>query len=220
MKQGGVWQEVEWQTALDFVAHGLRNIMHEHGADRSPPSRTAALDARRAVLLQKLMRGLGSGNVDFRLRQTRLRADGQVTPWLGMPIAELSKLDRALVIGCFLRKDHPLVATRLRAAVKKGAKLSIVHAVGRRLLIPVADKTIAAPTDWLAALAEIVAAVAGAKGVAAPAGSRTSKPARPQGDCRSLNAGEARTPACPPRQLALHHPQASKLHAPRRGSPS
>ena len=34
--------------------------------------------------------------------------------WLGLPIAKLSELDRALVIGSTLRKDHPLFAARLR----------------------------------------------------------------------------------------------------------
>ena len=133
-----------------------------------------------------------------------------------MPIAELSNVERALVIGSFLRKDHPLVATRLRAAVKNGAKLSIVHGSDDELLIPTANKIIAAPTDWLAALSEIVAAVAAAKGVAAPAGfenvqavatpPRRSPPAWPPAKRRPAGRvllGNA----------AAHHPQASQLHA-------
>ena len=43
-----------------------------------------------------------------------------------MKIADISKLDRVLVIGSFLRKDHPLLAAKIRAAVRKGAGLSIV----------------------------------------------------------------------------------------------
>ncbi|MBW8901854.1 MAG: NADH-quinone oxidoreductase subunit NuoG, partial [Massilia sp.] len=33
IKQDGKWIETDWQTALEYVAHGLRNIRHEHGAD-------------------------------------------------------------------------------------------------------------------------------------------------------------------------------------------
>ena len=87
-----------------------------------------------------------------------------------MSINEFAELNRAFVIGSFLRKDHPLLATRLRLAVKGGAKLSILHAADDDLLIDVANKMIVAPSDWLAALSEVVVAVAKAKEIAAPAG--------------------------------------------------
>ena len=32
IRQGGAWQEVDWQTALEFVANGLKSIAREHGA--------------------------------------------------------------------------------------------------------------------------------------------------------------------------------------------
>ena len=70
-------------------------------------------------------------NIDFRLRQTDFRGDGHGAgiPWLGMPIADLDALDRVLVVGSFLRKDHPLVAQRLRQAARKGAQISVLHSV-------------------------------------------------------------------------------------------
>ena len=215
LKQGGVWAETDWQTALEYVAHGLRNIKHEHGADSIAAVATAQSTVEELHLLAKAMRGIGSEHVDFRLRQTDFALDGAVTPWLGMPIADLSTVSRALVIGSFVRKDHPLVATRLRAAVKAGAKLSIVHASDDELLIPTANKIIAAPSDWLAALSDIVAAVAAAKGVAAPAGFENVK-ATDAGNkiAASLNTGDANLPAVVLLgNAAVHHPQASQLHA-------
>jgi NADH-quinone oxidoreductase subunit G len=109
------------------------------------------------------MRGIGSENVEFRLRQTDFALDGQLTPWLGMPIAELSNVQRVLVIGSFLRKDHPLVATRLRAAVKGGATLAVLNGADDELLIAGTTRIVAAPSDWLAALSGIVAALAAAR---------------------------------------------------------
>ncbi len=212
LKQGGQWQETDWQTALEYVAHGLRNIKHEHGAEQIAAVGTAHSTTEELYLLQKAMRGIGSTSVDFRQRQTDFALDGSVTPWLGMPIAALSTVKRALIIGSFLRKDHPLVATRLRAAVKAGAKLSIVHASDDELLIPTANKIIAAPSDWLAAMSEIVAAVATAKGVAAPAGFEAVKASDAatsiaasitSGDDSVILLGNA----------VSHHPQASALHA-------
>ncbi|HEY1399223.1 NADH-quinone oxidoreductase subunit NuoG, partial [Roseateles sp.] len=170
LKQGGEWKEVEWQVALEYVAHGLKNIKHEHGADTLAAYGTAHSTVEELALLKKLMHGVGSENVDFRLRQSDFALDGEVKPWLGMPIAELSTLQRVFVVGSFLRKDHPLFATRIRAAVKAGGQLSVLHASNDENLINTANKIIAAPSDWLAALSGVVAAVAKAKGVAAPAG--------------------------------------------------
>ena len=216
IKQGGVWQETDWQTALEYVAHGLRNIRHEHGADSIAAVATAGSTLEELYLLNKAVRGIGSSNIDFRLRQSDFALTGQVTPWLGMPIAALSKLKRALVIGSNLRKDHPLVATRLRAATKAGAKLSLVGASNDDLLMPIANKLIAAPTDWLAALSEVVVAVAAAKGVAAPSGFdgiEAGKAAK--GIAASLVvAGDIELPgAILLGNAAGNHPQASKIHA-------
>ncbi|WP_426102678.1 NADH-quinone oxidoreductase subunit NuoG [Massilia sp. TSP1-1-2] len=215
LKQGGQWQETDWQTALEYVAHGLRNIKHEHGADSIAAIGTGHSTVEELHLLAKAMRGLGTENIDFRLRQSDFALGGDVIPWLGMPIAELSTVKRALIVGSFLRKDHPLVATRLRAAVKAGGKLSIVHGSDDELLIPTANKMIATPSDWLAALSEIVAAVATAKGVAAPAGFGDIKPSESANKiAASLNTGDAAVPAVVLMgNAAAHHPQASALHA-------
>ena len=215
IKQGGQWQETDWQTALEYVAHGLRNIRHEHGNDSIAAVATAHSTVEELFLLNKAMRGFGVNAVDFRLRQSDFALDGSVTPWLGMPIAELSSLKRAFVIGSFLRKDHPLVATRLRTAVKAGAKLSILHGSDEDNLIPTANKLIAAPNDWLAVLSEVVSAVASAKNVAAPAGFENVQ----AGDvakaiAASLIAIDGDTPgAVLLGNAASHHPQASKIHA-------
>jgi NADH-quinone oxidoreductase subunit G len=216
IKQGGQWVDTDWQTALEYVAHGLRNIRHEHGADSIAAVATAHSTVEELFLLQKAMRGFGVNAVDFRLRQTDFALDGQVVPSLGMPIAELSNLQRVLVVGSFLRKDHPLAATRLRAAVKSGAKLSIVHGSFDDNLIPTANRFIAAPSDWLAALSEIVVAVAAAKNAAVPGGFDGIE----AGDVAKAIAATlvvdnaADLPgAVLLGNAAANHPQASKLHA-------
>jgi len=108
-------------------------------------------------LLQKLMRGLGSDNVDFRLRQSDFSADGkqQGAPWLGMSIADIGKADRLLIVGSFLRKDHPLLAARIRRAAKNGAQVNLIHSTDDDPLLPVANKTIVAPNALVQALAQV-----------------------------------------------------------------
>jgi len=212
LKQGGQWKEVDWQTALEYVAHGLKNVKHEHGADAIAALATPHSTVEELVLLQKLVRALGSENVDFRLRQSDFALDADVKPWLGMSIAEFGEIKRAFVIGSFLRKDHPLLATRLRASVKGGAKLSILHACDDDQLITIANKMIVAPSDWLAALSEVVAAVAKAKDLAAPAGFEhivaSDVAAR---IAASLMAGDHGAVLLG--NAATQHPQASALHA-------
>jgi len=162
IKQGGEWIEVEWQAALEYVANGLRQITNAAGAEQIAALATPHSTLEELYLLQKLMRGVGSSNVDFRLRQSDFSADGKQlgAPWLGMPIADISACDRYLVVGSFLRKDHPLLAQRVRQAVKKGAQVNIVHASDDELLMPVANKAVVTPSDMLALLAQILKALA------------------------------------------------------------
>ncbi|MDH5537307.1 MAG: NADH-quinone oxidoreductase subunit NuoG, partial [Betaproteobacteria bacterium] len=96
MKQDGAWKPVEWQTALEFIAAELTRIRDAHGADAIGALATPHQTVEELYLMQKLMRGLGSGNVDFRLRQSDFSADSNLTgaPWLGMKVADVSALDR------------------------------------------------------------------------------------------------------------------------------
>jgi NADH-quinone oxidoreductase subunit G len=212
IKQGGQWQETDWQTALEYVAHGLKNVKHEHGADAIAALATPYSTLEELSLLQKLVRGLGSDNVDFRLRQSNFELDGKVTPWLGMPVSEFSQLKRVFVIGSFLRKDHPLLAARLRQAVKRGAKVNVLHAADDDLLMPLANKIIAAPSAWLSVLNGVVAAVAQSKNIATPAGFEAIEPsAEAKQIAASLLSGESRAVLLG--NAAAQHPQASQLHA-------
>jgi NADH-quinone oxidoreductase subunit G len=212
IKQGGQWQETDWQTALEYVAHGLRNIRHEHGAESIAALATPYSTLEELSLLQKLVRGLGSDNIDFRLRQSDFALSGKVTPWLGMSVTEFSQLKRVLLIGSFLRKDHPLLAARLRQSVKRGAKVSLLGATDDDLLMPVASKLIKAPSAWLAILGEIIAAIAQARNVAAPAGFENVRPSdEAKLTAETLLSGEPG--AILLGNAAAQHPQASQLHA-------
>ena len=212
IKQDGKWMETDWQTAIEYIAHGLRNIRHEHGADAIAALATPGSTMEELALLKKLVNGIGSDNVDFRLRQSDFALSGEVAPWLGMSIAEFGELKRVFVIGSFLRKDHPLLAARLRAAVKHGARLSILHGSDDDLLIPVAAKMIAAPSAWLAALTEIMAAVAVARTITLPAGFENADAGEnAKLIAASLLSGEPR--AIMMGNAAAQHPQASQLHA-------
>ncbi|MBI2753331.1 MAG: NADH-quinone oxidoreductase subunit NuoG [Betaproteobacteria bacterium] len=149
LKRDGRWHEADWPEAMEAVAAGLKQAGADAGILATPHSTLEEL-----YLAGKLAKGLGAG-ADFRLRQADFSADGRLggIPWLGMPIAALNDLDRVLVVGSFLRKDHPLIAHRLREAAKRGAQISVLHSVDQDLLMPVAHRTIVSPTELPAALA-------------------------------------------------------------------
>ncbi len=165
VKQDGKWMEVEWQVALEYASNGLRHIANGAGAEQIGALATANSTLEELYLLQKLMRGIGSQNVDFRLRQSDFSSDGkqQGAPWLGMPIAEVGQADRFLIVGSFLRKDHPLLAARIRHAVKKGAQANIIHSVDDDLLMKVTGKAIVAPDALVETLTQVAKALAAEK---------------------------------------------------------
>jgi NADH-quinone oxidoreductase subunit G len=212
IKQGGQWLTVDWNTALAYVADGLKRVQAEFGNE--PGSGIGAVahagsTNEELYLLGKLMRGLGSESVDHRTRHADF---GNAAPagqarWLGMPIAALSQLDRAWVIGSFLRKDHPLFAQRLRQAAKRGAQIHSLHAAHDDWLMPMAGRGAGAPSGWVQALAEVAAAVALTQGVDAPVAVTPSTAA--QAVAASLLSGQRG--ALLLGAAAAQHPQASQL---------
>jgi NADH-quinone oxidoreductase subunit G len=211
IKQGGQWQTVDWTTALNYVADGLKRVKAEFGTAEIGAIGSALSTTEELHLLAKLVRGLGSESIDHRSRHADFSntAPAGKARWLGTSIASLSKLDRALVIGSFLRKDHPLFAQRIRQAARHGAQVMSLHAVHDDWAMPIAAKMTATPSAWADALAQIAAAVAHSKGVGAPAPADAGAEAKAiaaallSGENKALLLGNA----------AAQHPQASQLLA-------
>ncbi|BAO29183.1 NADH-quinone oxidoreductase subunit NuoG [Sulfuritalea hydrogenivorans] len=214
VKQGGEWKEVDWSAALDYAAHALRDVAKTHGAAAIGGLVSPHATLEEMYLAQKLLRGLGSENIDFRLRQSDFSADGhrRGTPWLGMKIADISRLDRVLVVGSFLRKDHPLIAQRLRQSAKRGAQVSVLHSADDDLLIKLAARAIAAPSHLPAVLAQVVKAVCQIKGVAADAAlAGVTISAEAQAIAQSLASGSNTGVLLG--NFAQQHPQAATLQS-------
>jgi NADH-quinone oxidoreductase subunit G len=214
-KQGGQWQETDWQTALEYVAHGLKNIKHEHGANAIAAYAAPNSTLEELSLISRVVRGLGSTNIESRLRQTDFSITGKVKPWLGMSIEAFAKLDHVFVIGSFLRKDHPLLAARLRQSIKLGAKVSLLHATDEELLMKLENKAILAPSAWLSFLSEVVIAVAKSKQIAKPSGiADVNVSTNAQAIAEDLLKGEAaKSGGVFLGSSATQHPDLSKIHS-------
>lgn len=207
IKQGGQWQEVDWQTALDFVVRGLKQVRDQHGAAGVGALVSPHSTLEELYLAAQLVRAMDSDNIDYRLRHAQFNpAEG--VRWLGMPIAALQELQSVLVIGSNLRKDHPLFAHRVRQAAKRGCRVFAINAKVYDWAMPVTASVVAAQ-DWVQALADVAAAVAQAKGVTAPVAGNVNEEA--QNIATTLLAGERKAVLLG--NAAAHHAHAAQLLA-------
>lgn len=217
IKRDGRWQECDWRSALEFVASGLSAVKEKYGAQSIGALASPHSTLEELYLLQKLMRGLGSGNVDHRLRQSDFRADSQLqgVPWLGMSIADISRLKSVLVIGSTLRKDHPLIAQRLRQAGKQGAQLNLVNPVDDDLLTKIANRAIVAPAAMAATLAQVLKAATELKGVEIPDAAKNALNSISVTDtARAMAASliDNKPAAVFLGNMAQHHPRYADIH--------
>ncbi|MGZ5042540.1 MAG: NADH-quinone oxidoreductase subunit NuoG [Usitatibacter sp.] len=164
VKRAGEWHEVDWPEALEAAAQGLRDVVARHGADSLGTLVAPELTVEELHLAARLTRGLGSDNVDHRVRRTDFRAKTQGAPWLGMAVEDLGRLESVLLIGSTLRKEQPLIAARLRQGAKKGLAVNVLHVAGDELLMAVANRIVTRPDALAAELAAIAAAVAQVSG--------------------------------------------------------
>ena len=211
LKQGGEWKVVDWQTALEYVANGLQQVKAAHGAGAIGLLASPHSTVEELALAGALVRGLGSENIDSRLRHAdfgNAAAAGQAR-WLGRPVAELSQLQRVLVVGSNLRKDHPLFAQRIRQAARKGAQVNVLNAQAQDWAMPIKHVVLADSSVWVSALAGIAAAVAAEAGVQAPVAGSVTDEARAV--AKSLLGGEQK--AILLGNAAAHHEKASSLLA-------
>ena len=213
LKQGGEWKTVDWQTALEYVANGLKQIKAEYGADSIGTLASPHSTLEELHLAASLMRGLGSENIDYRLRNADFSSSSSIR-WLGTSIASLSQLQRVLVVGSNLRKDHPLFALRIRQSVRNGCALNAINSIAELAFadawaMPLVNTMLASPDDWAQALADVAAAIAAEKGVAAPASGQASDAAK--AIAVSLLGGERK--AILLGNAAAHHSNASSLLA-------
>ena len=214
LKQGSEWKTVDWQTALEYVANGLKQIKADYGSESigalvSPHSTLEELH-----LAVSLIRGLGSDSVDYRLRNS---AFAPATPrllarWLGTSIASLSHLQSVLVIGSNLRKDHPLFAQRIRQSVRKGCAVNVINSEAELSALntwamPISNSIMATPATWAQSLADVATAIALEKGISPPAAGQSTPVAK--AIAKSLMAGERK--AILLGNAAAHHINSSSL---------
>jgi len=208
IKQAGVWNTVDWQTALEYVANGMKQIKANHGANSVGALVSPHSTLEEVFLAKGLLNGFGSGSVDFRLRHAEFVTPNGV-PYLGTSIASLSTLQRVLVVGSNLRKDHPLFAQRIRQACKAGARVHALADTAQDWALPLASMQVVESAVWAQTLADIATAVGEQAGVQAPVAGTATDSARAV--AASLLSGERK--AILLGNAVAHHAKSSSLTA-------
>ncbi len=161
VKVDGQWQQASWQDALTAAAEAVASNAKAHGGNEVSFLIGPHTTLEESYLAKQIANAIGSGSIDHRLRvvdESLDKAGG--IPWLGRKLTDFSNVDRFLVIGSSLRQEQPLVASRIRARVKKGATLSIINPSDDDVLCPVAAKDIVKPSQMVNAVAAVAASLA------------------------------------------------------------
>jgi len=162
IRKQGHWHTVSWQEAFEVATEKLQNVLNENGPEQIGALASPHSTLEEFYLLQKIMRGLGSSNVDHRLREvdTRDQASQSLAPGFGMTMAELETCDAILLIGSHLPKEQPLAALRVRKAIKNhNAVVTAINPVDFPFNFDVVAKEIVAPHVLVQTLANAVTAL-------------------------------------------------------------
>jgi NADH-quinone oxidoreductase subunit G len=164
VKRAGEWAEVDWPEALEAAAQGLKDTVARHGAAALGMLLAPNLTLEELHLAATIGRGLGTDNIDHRVRQGDFRGKPRGAPWLGMGVADLKSLQTLVLVGSTLRKEQPVLSARIRGLAKRGLAVGVVHAASDDLLMPVAHRLVAKPSELAGTLAAVAAAAAQASG--------------------------------------------------------
>jgi len=175
IREGGDWREIDWSTAIATVVERLRAYRgvagrgggSDAGASAGTSSELGVLAASTSTveelyLLARLTRGLGSQNIDHRLRQRDFRDSVSDPPFPslgGLAIADIDSLDALLVIGSNLRREAPILAHRVRKAARRGGRIAFVNPARFTYYFPVATYLESAASRQRADLAAVLAEV-------------------------------------------------------------
>jgi len=213
VRRGAEWVETDWESALAQVAQGLKARGADCGFLVSPSATLEEL-----YLAGRLARGLGTHNIDHRLRQRDFRDQGAdpLFPGLGLPIAAVDELTGLLVVGSNLRREVPMLAHRVRKAARRGAQVALLNPARFQYQFPVAAYLTSAPRTLVGDLAALLAAAAEAASRPVPAHLAAATQAARVSDehralARALLSGEKR--ALWLGALATRHPQFADLRA-------
>lgn len=125
------FREATWDEALDAAASGLKRVLDTQGGQGLAGFGSAKGSNEEAYLFQKLVRtGFETNNVDHCTRLCHASSVAALMEGIGSgavtaPFTAAKDSDCIIIIGARPEQNHPVAATFLKNAVKRGVKLII-----------------------------------------------------------------------------------------------
>ncbi|MCC6708325.1 MAG: NADH-quinone oxidoreductase subunit G [Gammaproteobacteria bacterium] len=166
IKRDGRWSECDWETALSVVADKLRTVAASD-ADQIAALASPSSTTEEFYLLQRLLRGLGSHNVDHRLRQRDFSDQSAEPLYPGVEsLAAIENADAVVLLGSYPRHENPLLNLALRKAALKGAAVMQIGSHAQDFNYSLSGQVAVKPSQLLGAVAALAAGVASRRGAA------------------------------------------------------
>ncbi len=216
IRDNGEWRSVDWQTAIEAAANGLRDVVDQHGPDALGALVSPSATLEEMYLLARIMRALGSDHIDTRLRRGDFRDGVNPAGFSGLesPLSALSEWDATLIIGGYPRHEQPLISHRLRQGVRQGAAVMALNPRAFEWNFTPALEQVVAVGDMPKALADVARAIAQQQGKPEPAGlSAWLTDSAPSADAQQIakTLVEAQQPGLLLGGLADAHPAGAEL---------
>ncbi|MFP4209476.1 MAG: NADH-quinone oxidoreductase subunit NuoG [Wenzhouxiangella sp.] len=216
IKVDGQWQECDWPTALEAAANALRASVDTHGPAQLGVLSTPRATCEEQFLLKRLADGLGSANIDHRLRMLDTAHPEAGRARMDRPSADLATADAIFLIGSNIRQDQPILGHRVRTAWRRhGAVIMDLNPVAYDFHFELAERLTVAPQAMVKALARVTRAALEATGGHLPEGALGELLGQVEPDAAAGRMVVALNNAAQAVVLvgdgALNHPQASLL---------
>ncbi|MGC7094744.1 formate dehydrogenase subunit alpha [Amycolatopsis lurida] len=126
------WREVEWDTAITYVADKMREVQARHGVGAIGGITSSRCTNEEVYVVQKMVRAaFGNNNVDtcarvchsptgYGLKQTFGTSAGT------QDFRSVAASDVIVVIGANPTDGHPVFASRMKRRLREGAKLVVI----------------------------------------------------------------------------------------------
>ena len=158
IKRNGVWEYVDWQTALEFSTQCIQQITKQYGPESFAAFAAPSSTVEEGYLLQKMMRSLGIHNIDHRIQQTDFRDQNvqSVMPVSTLLYADLEKQRHIFLVGCHVDREAPLAGIRLRKAFINGASMCALNVMDYAYHFGLKENMVVSPQDLPLQLALIL----------------------------------------------------------------
>ncbi|MCX4188749.1 NADH-quinone oxidoreductase subunit NuoG [Methylophaga sp. OBS3] len=215
IKQNGVWQETDWQTALIFAIEGIKSVQQKNGQDQLLGLMSPTATLEEGYLFQKWLRGLGTENIDHRLRMQSVEDAGESYWRSSICLAEIEDSDSVLLLGSNIRSEAPIVAHRIRQAALNGALVNELNFIKRDLLMPVQRQWLVDGKQLLQMLKGIAVALLELASTPNKDWQRYLLDVRPNSSEQNIamQLANATAPLLVVGAIANHHPDASTIRA-------